>query len=585
MNMSKVSTFTGAVKSAAKSLAKCGMNGFVYAVGTLFAVSSANASIRNWDGDTSVTWATAGNWDTAPANDLTTDIANFNLATYGGNPVYAPNAGTVSINGVTVGASNGAMTLTTTTLSIGASGITIANGAGALTVSGAVTIGAAQSWSNSDNDVATFGVINHNGTVGTKLSLAGNFQFNGVNTGKGGININSGTLEIGSAGKLYGTYNNPGPVVTVGSGATLRVNGWGWDAAGGYGQLDATRQYLVVNGGTIEFAGNTSNVNAAADQNFTIGTGGATLKTTTAGQTWTLNLATTFGDLINNTGLTLGGAGNGLLAKKITGTGALTKTDGGTWTLSAATSTRTGNTTVSGGTLEISSAGKLYGAYDNAAVLTVNGGATLRVNGSGWDAVGGLGQLDWNVARLVLNGGTYEYAGNANADEERSFTIGANGATLKTTTAGRTWTIKSGAGNTGISNGSSLTVGGAGNGLISKIISGSGALTKTDGGTWTLTTNNTYTGQTTVSAGVLDVRVASSLSTSSAIQIDYDIATLRLENADNGGSVWTLAALKAVNSTLKAGAAGPESDIRFKANGSYTDVTVRKPDGTLVSFF
>jgi autotransporter-associated beta strand protein len=60
-----------------------------------------------------------------------------------------------------------------------------------------------------------------------------------------------------------------------------------------------------------------------------------------------------------------------------------------------------------------------------------------------------------------------------------------------------------------------------------------GALTQAGSKILVLSGANNYTGKTVVSAGVLDVR----LSSSSAIQIDYDIATLRLENADNGGSV------------------------------------------------
>lgn len=327
----------------------------------LVAASFSRADIRHWNGSGSSAWSTVGNWDAAPANSLTTDIANFNLATYGGNPAHAPHAGTTSINGISIGVGNGAMTLATTNLSIGGSGISITNGAGALNVSGAVTIGAAQTWTNNDNDAATFGVINHSATAATKLALGGGkFLFTGVNSGIGGININSGTLEIGSAGKLYSSNTGSVTVVTVASGATLRANGWGWDAPGGLGQLWNQRDRLVVNGGTIEYAGNS----AGDQQNFTVGTGGATLKTITAGQTWTLTLGAVdpaYNNIINNTGLTLGGAGNGVIRKHIIGTGtngSLTKTDGGTWTLSGA-NTYKGATHINGGILALAANGAL----------------------------------------------------------------------------------------------------------------------------------------------------------------------------------------------------------------------------------
>ena len=258
-------------------------------------LSGTGQTTTLWDGDTSVTWSDPANWDggSAPANSLTTNIAHFNLA----STPFAPDAGTTSIKGITIGASNGAMTLTTANLSIGDSGISIANGAGALNVNGTVTIGAAQTWTHNDNDAATFGVID----LSNKLTLAGgNFLFTGVNTGTGSIDLNAGTLEISPTGKLYGT-STATAVVTVGSGATLRANGWGLGAAGGLGQLAEDAGRLVVNGGTIEYAGTTM----SGSQNFTVGAGGATLKTTTAGQTWTFNTAAQT-TITNNSSLTVG---------------------------------------------------------------------------------------------------------------------------------------------------------------------------------------------------------------------------------------------------------------------------------------
>src|SRR4051812_24698532 len=75
----------------------CRMLALVVAVLTSLG-TSAKAAIINWNGSTSAAWTSGVNWTggTAPANDLLTDIASFNLPTYGGNPVFAPDAGTVN---------------------------------------------------------------------------------------------------------------------------------------------------------------------------------------------------------------------------------------------------------------------------------------------------------------------------------------------------------------------------------------------------------------------------------------------------------------------------------------------------------
>ena len=215
-----------------------------------------------------------------------------------------------------------------------------------------------------------------------KLTLGAN------NTYTGNTSVTDGVLEVGPAGKIYGAGYTASPVVTLATGTTLRLNEWNYDAAGSLGDLDFARERLVVNGATIEYAGssNDGSNGGAAGRNLTVGTGGATLKTTTAGQTWTISDNGSYGALINNNGLTVGGAGNGVIAKVITGTGSLTKTDSGTWTLTGANS-YTGNTTVDGGTLSLSSP-----SLDNASsvIIGTTPGVTMNLNFTGYDIVGGL---------------------------------------------------------------------------------------------------------------------------------------------------------------------------------------------------
>jgi autotransporter-associated beta strand protein len=208
------------------------------------------------------------------------------------------------------------------------------------------------------------------------------------NTYTSNTTVNEGTLEISATGKLYGGGYIYGPVVTVASGTTLRLNGWNYGDAGSLGNLDFSRQLLVVNGGTIEYAGNSNDGSngGAAGRNFTIGTGGATLNVTTAGQTLTIADNAGYGALINDNGLTVGGVGDGVIAKVISGTGALTKSGSGTWTLSGA-NTYSGNTTVNGGTLTLTSP-----SLNNASSVVIGNtpGVTMNLNFFGYDLISGL---------------------------------------------------------------------------------------------------------------------------------------------------------------------------------------------------
>ncbi len=180
----------------------------VLAGSALLTVSSTSAATVNWEGDVSNLWGTAGNWNTAPANSLTADIANFNLGTYGGNPVFAPTVGTVtSINGITIGAGNGTMTLTNTAaLSIGGSGISIASGAGAFTISGSTTLGAAQSWTNNSTNLFTMGAVTNGANLLT-IGGSGNTSASGViGNGAGGLTKEgAGILTLNAANTFTGT--------------------------------------------------------------------------------------------------------------------------------------------------------------------------------------------------------------------------------------------------------------------------------------------------------------------------------------------------------------------------------------------
>ena len=169
----------------------------------------------------------------------------------------------------------------------------------------------------------------------------------------------------------------------------------------------------------------------------------------------------------------------------ISGSGSLTKSGGGTLTLSGNNSGFTGATTISAGTLQVGNSWAL-GSSGNS--LTVSSGGILDLNGQ-------------NISVGPLSGG-----GTITNES-----VGTN----KTLTVNQT--------SGGVFSGAIQNYGG--NGLV--------ALTKSGSGTLTLSGNNTYTGGTTVSGGTLKVGSGSALGSSGNLTVSSG-GILDL----NGYSVW-----------------------------------------------
>lgn len=184
--------------------------------------------------------------------------------------------------------------------------------------------------------------------------------------------------------------------------------------------------------------------------------------------------STVSGAITNTGGMTFDGTGAGSITLGtgiISGAGGITYS--GSYTVVASGgSTYTGVTTLSNGTVSVSSIN--------------NGGAA-----------GNLGRATADSSNLIFNGGTLRYSGATNSSD-RAFTINADKtATIDISTAASNLTLSAGA------------TGAATN----------GALTKTGAGTLTLSGVNTYTGATTVSAGTLILAGSGSIN-SSAVTVN-----------------------------------------------------------------
>ena len=349
--------------------------------------------------------------------------------------------------------------------------------AGGGTAGGNINLGSATLTVTSGSGVAS------TATYAGAIAGTGSFVKTGANIEylSGGASTYTGTTTIG-------TLNVNGTTALVGG--TLQVNVL---ADGGttssIGASSNAASNLVLNNGTLQYlgAGNTT------DRLFTLGPSSALDASGAGALQFTNTGAVAFSGAANSAQtVTLTGTStaNNSLALQITnnGTGntSVNKTGTGTWILRNAASTYGGVTTITGGVLgvdHLTNGGQAssIGASSNAATnLVIGNGATLRYTGAG-DTTDRLFTLSAGTSVIESSGtgaivfsntGPAAYAGSGNR------TLGLGGT------------------NTG-----NNTMGGS-------IVDGTGGVTtvgKNDAGTWLLTGNNTYTGNTVVNAGLLQI--------------------------------------------------------------------------------
>lgn len=370
-------------------------------------------------------------------------------------------------------------------------------------------------WDNSGSQVtstigsgsvgATSGTIRFVADGGTQAIFDANYV--------GLLNVNSAVLVDGTSlsfrsstwgTNLYGQVSGPGKIIsdpTAGGGELLLANaansysgGTQWTSntgtSGAWQRLSVTASGALGSGNVTIQGGNqntwvsgfsgkptafvftnstTQSNNFTLSGNATIAAGDADGSTPSSD---TVTLSGSFG--LDNYTLFVRGRGTGTISGVISGAGGITKIDNpGTWILSG-TSTYTGPTTVSAGTLRAGAAagGQAFGNGSAVALADV-AGVSLDLNG-----------FSQTIGSLAGGGST---GGNV--------TLGAN-ATLTT----------------GGNNGSTSYAG---------VISGTGTsgLTKLGTGTQTLSGVNTYNGSTTIKAGTLKLGVAGSINSSQTIVV------------------------------------------------------------------
>ncbi|MFM8508176.1 MAG: beta strand repeat-containing protein, partial [Actinomycetota bacterium] len=519
-----------------------------------------------WSDESAVTVASGATFDFNNYDDAVGSIAGAGSVTLGtGTLTAGGNNSSTDFSGVISG-TNGRLTKQ-------GDGVLTLSGdntyTGTTTISaGTLRLGAANRIHNSSAldviDGATFDLAGYSENVASISNTLGT----------GYITLGSGTLTISgsTSTEFLGVISDSGSLIQGGSGILTLTGANTYTGA------------TTINSGTITLGAsnvlsNSTAVSVAAGATFNLAGNSDEVGSITGVGTISLGAGT----------LTSGSAGSTTFSGTITGTGGIAKS-GSSTTLTLATSgTYSGTTTVSEGTLAISHASAL-GTTDGAtsvvsgATLSISNGITLAepltIRGSGVSTGGALrstsgtntisglvtlaeaseiqadaNTLTFDVASGSAITGTYTLTFDSNtgaivvADPIATSTAGitktgSGSLTLSavntysgtTTISAGTLTVSgSGSLNSGsysglIVNGGSLVYSSSATQTLSGAISGSGALTKntSDTSVLTLSAGNSYTGNTTVSNGVLAISNNTALGTTAGTTSVATDATLQL---------------------------------------------------------
>ncbi len=325
-------------------------------------------------------WAPSGNWvgGTTPANNITSDIALFNSATYAFDPlatttgrsiagIIIGDGTTATKSGFNIGTGAGANRLV-----VGASGIVMNANAGASSIGQAtnrgVLLGATQTWTNNSSNNLTIVSVGNSNTA-----TASTYVLNLTGSGAGGIAFSEAITDSATAGTgvtaLTVNRSGSGAVTLSGvntySGATIVSDGTLLVAAGG--SINSTSGISVANGAVLE------NANGASIGRPLSLTEGAALLTSAAGSSFAPTSLTLSGNLSDGwTAVSLtASAGSGLLK----GSAAVTLSLSG----------------ITAGTYNLTSGSGFSGTF---ASMNVNGNA---LSASGSDFVGtNIGGFDYS---------------------------------------------------------------------------------------------------------------------------------------------------------------------------------------------
>ncbi len=429
-------------------------------------------------------------------------------------------------------------------------------------------------------------VLENAGTVLAHWAIGGSYTFANAISGPGTVVMDSGSNTATLSGP--NTYTGPTTLKT----GTLAVSSLAdGGSTSGLGASSSAATNLIINGGTLRYTG----AAVTTDRLFSVGTASGLIDASGTGAVQFTNSGSMgFNSQTGARTLVLTGSntGDNSLAAAIGDNGGpttISKRSTGTWVLSSASSTFTGGVNIiDGGTLSVAKmanggAPSSIGASSNAATsLAISNNSTLRYTGSGDSTdrlfgigatggkidASGTGALVFTNTGSIGNGGanvarTFTLQGSSTADNTLAATLADMGGASSLTKAGTgKWvltgnhthsggtsvtggTLQIGAGGTSgslgtsgiaLSSGTSLIVNRSDAISFTQAISGSGSFTQAGIGTTTLSNNNTFTGTTTISSGVLQLGTGSTTGSVASTSI-VNNGTLVLNRSDN--LTWT----------------------------------------------
>lgn len=599
---------------------------------------ASNSTTVSVQGGNSVTFFN-GLTGSASFDDLAMSISEGTLVTIGNSSSavdqFNITDGTLLINSASNLGTDADVSLDSSTSKLDLNGfdVNIRN----LTGSGSVvTGGATLTFGRSTNSVFS-GVIS--GAGGVTKDQAGVHQLTGVNTYTGATNITAGTLQLGTGGSLNGatdvsvsagaTFDLNGISDTVDSisgdgtirlgGATLVVD----ETAGTRnfsGDIIEAGKLQKDGGGTLFLTGSNSfttlDINAGEVQVSALANLGSGVIELGSG-----SLHITLG-FTNDRTITANGAGvinvniGSTFAQNgaISGSGSINKMGGGTLVLGASNS-YTGDTTINAGALQLGAANRISNSSDvvliagafnldnfsetvaslsgtggtintggTFGVLTVNAGAgTFTFAGS----VAGTGGLNKQGGHTLVLTSVNSYSGATNITGGLLQLSGAGrlGDDSDVTITAATWdlngvsdTVDSIAGSGIILlGGATLTVDEAGSAThtFSGVISETGNLVKSGTHTLVLDDNNSYTGTTTLDAGVLRVANSSNLGSGGLI---FDTATLNTTGSFTNSRTAQINATDSATFDVNASTTLTQTGV---ISGVATTTLIKQGSGTL----
>ncbi|WP_057518088.1 fibronectin-binding autotransporter adhesin ShdA [Salmonella enterica] len=341
-----------------------------------------------------------------------------------------------------------------------------------------------------------------------------------------------GTLILSNTGNDYGDTEIVGGILAAKDAASL-----------GTGDVTiAENATLALSQGTLDnnVTGEGQIVKSGSDELIVTGDNNYSGGTTISGGTLTVDHADSLGSGdIDNSGVLQ--VGEGELENTLSGSGSLVKTGSGELTLSG-DNDYSGGTIISDGTLIADNADSLgTGAVANSGVLQVGEGELENtLSGSGSLVKTGSGELTLSGDN-DYSGGTIISDGTLIADNADSLGTGA------------------------VANSGVLQVG---EGELENTLSGSGSLVKTGTGELTLSGDNSYSGGTTITDGMLTADHADSLGTGAVANSGVlQVGEGELENTLSGSG-----------SLVKTGT----GELTLSGDNSYSGTTTIT-DGTLIA--